>query len=122
MSRFINGITAGIATTVIGTIVALTIPESRRGEGIGYCAVSTALATGLGPFIGLYMSQHTGLDMIFSFCLVLGIISLVTGFFVNVPLSNTTKIKHENVGFKLSGFIEPKAHPIAIISRLLIYK
>lgn len=114
ISRFINGITVGIATTVIGTIVALTIPESRRGEGIGYYAVSTALATGIGPFIGLYMSQHTGFDMIFSFCLVLGIISLVTGFFVNVPLSKT-KMKQENIGFKLSGFIEPKALPIGII-------
>ncbi|MEC0276998.1 MULTISPECIES: MFS transporter [Peribacillus] len=115
MSRFVNGITVGIATTVIGTIVALTIPESRRGEGIGYFAVSTALATGLGPFIGLYMSQHKSFDMIFSFSLVLGIISLVTGFFVNIPLSKTTKMKHEIVGFKLSGFIEPKALPIGII-------
>lgn len=115
ISRFINGITVGIATTVIGTIVALTIPESRRGEGIGYYAVSTALATGIGPFIGLYMSQNTGFDMIFSFCLILGVISLATGFLVNVPLSKTTKIKQVNVGFKLSGFIEPKTLPIGII-------
>lgn len=115
MSRFSNGITVGIATTVIGTIVALTLPKSRRGEGIGYFAVSTALATGLGPFIGLYMTQHTSFNMIFSFGLVLGIISLVTGFFVNIPVSKTPKVEQSNAGFKLSRFIEPKALPIAII-------
>lgn len=115
MSRFVNGITVGIATTVIGTVVALTVPASRRGEGISYFAVSTALATGLGPFIGLYMSQHSSFNMIFSFCLVLAGISLVTGFFVNIPSSKTMEMKHENAGFKLSGFIEPRALPIVII-------
>lgn len=115
MSRFLNGITVGIATTVIGTIVALTLPKTRRGEGIGYFAVSTALATGLGPFIGLYMTQHTSFNMIFSFGLVLGIISLITGFFVNIPVSKTPKVEQSDAGFKLSSFIEPKALPIAII-------
>lgn len=115
MSRLVNGITVGIASTVIGTIVALTVPASRRGEGISYFAVSTALATGIGPFIGSYMIQHTSFNMIFSFSLVLGIISLVTGLFVNIPSSKTTETKHENGGLKLSRFIEPKALPIVII-------
>lgn len=115
ISRFLNGIAMGIATTVIGTIVVLTIPESQRGEGIGYFAVSTALATGLGPFIGLYMTQQTGFEMIFIFCLLLGIVSMVTGFFVNVPIVKTAEMKHENKGFKLSNFIEPKALPISFI-------
>lgn len=115
LSRLIHGITLGIASTVIGTVVALTIPASRRGEGMSYFAVSTALATGIGPFIGLYMSQHTSFDMIFSLCFLLGGISLATGFFFNAPISKTPEMKHENVGFKLSSFIEPKALPISII-------
>ncbi|MER2170583.1 MAG: MFS transporter [Psychrobacillus psychrodurans] len=115
MSRLVNGITVGIAATVIGTIVALTVPASRRGEGISYFAVSTALATGIGPFIGSYMLQHTTFNMIFSFSLVLGVISLVTGLFVNIPSSKTTETKQENRGLKLSRFIEPKALPIVII-------
>jgi predicted MFS family arabinose efflux permease len=113
--RFINGIAMGIASTVVGTVVALTLPTSRKGEGISYFAISTALATGVGSFIGLYMSQHAGFDMIFSFCVLLGIISLATAFFINLPILKTTEIKHENLGFKLSSFIEPKALPISII-------
>ncbi|WP_050184083.1 MFS transporter [Domibacillus robiginosus] len=115
LSRLVNGIAMGTASTVIGTVVAFTLPASRKGEGIGYFAVSTALATGIGPFIGLYMSQHTTFNMIFIFCLLLGIISLATAFFINVPIMKTTETKHENVGFKLSSFIEPKALPISII-------
>jgi predicted MFS family arabinose efflux permease len=115
LTRFIHGITLGIVSTVIGTMVALTIPESRKGEGISYFAVSTALGTGLGSFIGLYMSQHTSIIMIFNFCFLLGFISLATAFFFNVPKFKKTEVKHENLGFKLSSFIEPKALPISII-------
>ncbi|MDG0820239.1 MFS transporter [Staphylococcus equorum] len=32
--RFLNGISIGITTTIVGTIVALVIPEHRKGEGL----------------------------------------------------------------------------------------
>lgn len=121
ISRFLNGITMGIATTVIGTIVALSIPESRRGEGIGYFAVSTALGTGLGPFIGLYMSQNMSFNIIFVLCLLLGILSLITSFFVHVPILKSTGVKKENSRFKLSGLIEPKSLPISIIILMMTF-
>ena len=104
ITRFLHGIALGIASTATGTIVAQIIPITRKGEGIGYFSMSTTLATAIGPFIGLYMSQHTGTQMIFSLCLALGIISLITAFFVYVPAlegsTKTTEIK----GFKLSQF------------------
>lgn len=115
LTRFIHGITLGIASTIIGTIVALTLPVSRKGEGIGYFSMSATLATGIGPFIGLYMRQHTGFDMIFSLCLLLGVISLVAASLFNVSVLKTMETKHENLGVKLSSFIEPKALPISFI-------
>ena len=121
VSRFLNGITVGIATTVIGTIVALTIPASRRGEGIGYFAVSTALGTGIGPFIGLYLSQRTSFDMIFTLCLLLGILSLITAFFVQVPVLEKPDVIEKKSGFKLSNVIEPKAIPISIMILMMTF-
>ncbi|WP_438497053.1 MFS transporter [Paenibacillus sp. IHBB 3054] len=110
LSRFLHGVALGIASTVLGTIVALIIPGARKGEGIGYYAVSTALATGFGPFIGLYMNQHTSFDMIFSLCFLLAILSLLVAlFFFNVP-----NLKMEGT-LKISSFIEPKALPISMI-------
>ncbi|MDN7242286.1 MFS transporter [Planococcus sp. N028] len=121
VSRFLNGFTLGIATTVIGTLVALTIPASKRGEGIGYFAVSTAMATGLGPFTGLYMTQHTGFEMIFIFCLLLGVVSTVVGFFVSVPKIEKAEMEQDGKGFKLSSLIEPKALPISFIVLIMTF-
>ncbi|WP_338472858.1 MFS transporter [Niallia sp. XMNu-256] len=121
ITRLLHGITLGIASTATGTIVAQIIPETRKGEGIGYYSMSATLSTAIGPFIGLYMSQHTSTQIIFSLCLALGIISLITAFFVHVPAlegsTKTTEIK----GFKLSQFIEPKAVPIALITLVVAF-
>jgi len=115
-NRFIHGVTLGMASTAAGTIIAQIIPQTRKGEGIGYFSMSTTLATAIGPFIGLYMSQHTSFQMIFSLCLSLGIISLITAFFVYVPLLERSTKNSEVKGLKLSDFIEPKALPIALVT------
>ena len=110
ITRLLHGITLGIASTATKQFVAQIIPITRKGEGIGYYSMSTTLATAIGPFVGLYMSQHTSSQMIFSLCLALGIFSLITAIFVEStsywkkPIK-TTEIK----GFNLSQFIEPKA-------------
>lgn len=119
MTRLLHGITLGIASTATGTIVAQIIPKRRKGEGIGYYSMSSTLSTAIGPFIGIYMSQHTSTPYIFSLCLVLGILSLITAFFVNVPeLEETTKAT-EIKRAKLSQLIEPKAVPIAFITLII---
>jgi predicted MFS family arabinose efflux permease len=115
LSRFINGICLGIVTTIVGTVVAITLPPSRKGEGISYFAISTALATGLGPFIGLYLSENSNFNTIFNFCFVLGIISLGTGTFINFPTLPVTNSNHDHIKFKFSNFIEPKVIPISMI-------
>jgi MFS family permease len=119
ITRFLHGITLGIASTVTGTIVAQIIPKRRRGEGIGYYSMSSTLSTAIGPFIGIYMSQHTSTQIIFSLCLILGILSLITAFFVHVPALEGATSKTEIKGFKLSQFIEPKAVPIAVITLII---
>lgn len=117
--RFLHGITLGMASTATGTIVAQIIPTTRKGEGIGYYSMSATLATAIGPFIGLYMSQHTSVEIIFSFCAALGIVSLLTAFFVKVPILEEAEKTVENKGFKISNFIEPKAVPIALITLII---
>lgn len=120
-SRFLNGAALGVATTVIGTLVVLALPSAKRGEGIGYFAVSTAMATGLGPFVGLYMAQHTDFKMIFILCLLVGIMSTAIGFFVHVPNTEQAEVEREGKGFRLSNFIEPKALPISFIVLLMTF-
>lgn len=117
INRFIHGITLGIASTATGTIVAQIIPLKRRGEGIGYFSMSATLATAIGPFIGLFMSQHTSYQVIFGLCLVIGIISLLTSFILYVPpLEIENNQNQEKKGFSIAQYVEPKALPIAIVT------
>ncbi|MEH7382683.1 MFS transporter [Bacillus sp. JJ1533] len=117
INRFIHGITLGIASTATGTIVAQIIPPKRRGEGIGYFSMSATLATAIGPFIGLYMSQHTSYQVIFGLCLVIGIIGLLTSFALYVPpIETQTHQNQEKKRFSIANFVEPRALPIAIVT------
>ncbi|MCM3764447.1 MFS transporter [Neobacillus niacini] len=115
INRFIHGVTLGVASTAAGTIVAQVIPARRRGEGIGYYSMSATLATAIGPFIGILMSQHTTFEMIFGFCFVLCVICLLITFVVKTQeLSNPAQTA-ETKGFKLSNYVEPKALPISFV-------
>ncbi|HLR63376.1 MAG TPA: MFS transporter [Lentibacillus sp.] len=115
ITRLLHGITLGMASTATGTIVAEVVPEKRKGEGISYYSMSITLATAIGPFIGLFMSQHTGYPMIFSFCLALGIISFIIALFLNVPVMKKPAKEADKAKMKLSDFIELNALPIALI-------
>ncbi|WP_371069465.1 MFS transporter [Sediminibacillus sp. JSM 1682029] len=119
ITRLLHGIALGMASTATGTIVAEVIPKERKGEGIGFYSMSITLATAIGPFIGLYMSEHTSFQTIFGFCLALGIISFLIALFVRVPVVKKPEKTAEKTGFKLSHFIEPKALPIALVVLLL---
>lgn len=116
LTRFLHGLTLGIAGTACGTIVAQVIPASRKGEGIGYFSMSTTLSAAFGPLIGIYMSQHTGFQTIFILCLVLGIASLIVAFFVKEPLLPPSPKSEKTKSIKLSSFLELKAVPIAVIT------
>ncbi|MEH6986378.1 MFS transporter [Cytobacillus firmus] len=119
ITRFIHGIALGVASTATGTIAAQIIPAARKGEGIGYFSMSTTLATAVGPFIGLLMMQKVSFQVIFVFCLAIGIIALITTFFLYVPAVETSDVKKP--GFQLSSFIEPKAVKIAFITLAIAF-
>lgn len=119
--RLLHGMTLGIASTATGTIVAQIIPAQRKGEGIGYYSMSSTLATAIGPFVGLYMSQHTDFHMIVVFCLLSGIVSLVIAFIARVPEMELQAKTADKKAFKLASFLEPKAIPIAFITLIIAF-
>ncbi len=121
ITRLIHGIALGVVSTATGTIVAQIIPQSRKGEGIGFYSMSTTLATAIGPFIGLYLSQHTSYQTIFTFCLCIGVISLVIAAFMKVPVLEVKTNTAEINGFKLSNYVEPRALPIAFVTLVLAF-
>ncbi|EKN63716.1 major facilitator superfamily protein [Neobacillus bataviensis LMG 21833] len=121
ITRLLHGIAAGMVGTATGTIAAQIIPATRKAEGIGYFSMSAALSTAIGPFIGLYMTQHADFQSIFLFSVALGVISFITSIFVYVPALEGKAQAAENKGFKISHFIEPKALPIAIVTLVIAF-
>lgn len=122
ITRLLQGISLGIASTSTGTIVAQLLPPERRGEGIGYYSLSAILATAIGPFVGILLTQQfDDYRVILAVDSVLAIICFLLYFIVNVPvMPKRTKqeITQEKAGF-LSKFIEKRALPISFIALLI---
>ena len=71
--RFGQGLTWGFTTVSGSTIAVDNIPPSKRGEGIGYFALSTTLGMSAGPVIGLFVCHRWGYTAMF-----------ITGFFISI--------------------------------------
>ena len=118
--RFIHGAAFGISTTALATIVMDIIPTERRGEGTSYFSLNITLATSIGPFLGLYLSQHADFSMIFIVCTVLSMISVIISLFSKIPRSAMTDDQRNSLkGFKLSSFLEKKAVPISLMITIM---
>jgi MFS family permease len=118
MLRFFHGIGFGMATTATGAIVADLIPESRKGEGMGYYGLTLNLAMVVGPFLGLTIMQHSGTNTMFLINASLAIFALIAGFFVRIPkklvTQNITNELMKNKGAK--SLFEVSALPISLVS------
>ncbi|HEX3010424.1 MAG TPA: MFS transporter, partial [Syntrophomonadaceae bacterium] len=118
--RFFHGVAFGITGTVMPTIAANIIPSERLGEGLGYFMLSVTLATAVGPFIGMFLSQHGSFNMIFMTCTIAGALALISSLFLSVPKVEITKEQLEELkGFKLSNFFESTAIPISLVCMII---
>lgn len=118
--RFMHGFMMGIASTVLGTIIAQIIPAERRGEGIGYYSLSSTVGTAIGPFLAIWMMLHLGYNSIFAVSSLIALSCVIFGLNILVPkIQVPSKIITTQVDLKkpswISQFIEMKALPISII-------
>ncbi|NNH86517.1 MFS transporter [Acinetobacter terrae] len=121
--RFMHGFMMGMASTVLGTIIAQILPPTRRGEGIGYYSMSSTLGTAIGPFLAIWMMLHIGYNAIFIVSSIIAVSCLVVALLIQVP-----NLPQQNNPFDLSvpvekpswisQFVEHKALPISFIMLL----
>ena len=117
LMRFLHGFAFGVANTATGTIAAQIIPRGRHGEGIGYYSMSQILATALGPYLGIFLSQRVDFKMIFLIASLVAAISFAISFIVSQPSYKPPKqVQTKTVKqFQISEFLEFRAIPISII-------
>ncbi|PGT90570.1 MULTISPECIES: MFS transporter [Bacillaceae] len=118
--RFVHGIWFSIASTATGAIAADIVPLKRRGEGLGYFAMSMNLAVVCGPFISLTLLQYVSFSILF---LVLA--SLITIGVLFTAFSKMTEVKKsspvEKKRLQFSDLIDQKALPIALVGSLVAF-
>jgi MFS family permease len=82
--RIAQGLTWGFTTVSGSTIAVDNIPSSKRGEGIGYFALSTTLGMSVGPIFGLFICHQWGyITMFVSGCFI-SFASLICAYAVHL--------------------------------------
>ncbi|WP_216936543.1 MULTISPECIES: MFS transporter [unclassified Acinetobacter] len=120
--RLMHGFMMGVASTVLGTVIAQTIPATRRGEGIGYFSMSSTLGTAIGPFMGIWLMSHFNYQVIFIFTSIVALSCLICSLFIQPPRLKTSTPSSSSAPqttSKLAQYIEPNALPIAVIVLLV---
>lgn len=122
LTRLLQGTALGLASTATGTIVAQILAPERRGEGIGYYSLSAILATAIGPFIGILLTQHVeSYSVIFVINAMLAVGCFLLYFAVSAPnsIKKRTAQATEKKGFSLTNYIEMRAVPISIVALVI---
>jgi MFS family permease len=82
--RFAQGLTWGFVTVSGSTIAVDITPVSKRGEGIGYFALSTTMGMSVGPVIGLFICHQWGYVAMFVSGCFISVASLVCAYLVHL--------------------------------------
>lgn len=74
--RILHGAIFSFTTVSANTLAVDILPESRRGEGIGYFGMATNLGMAVGPAIGLFLMSNYNFNFIFGFAFFTCILGL----------------------------------------------
>jgi predicted MFS family arabinose efflux permease len=117
--RIVHGLTFGVITTVKGTISALIIPESRRGEGLSWFSLAMGLAMVIGPVIGLNLANIGAYNTAYILCIVVSAFIILLSMFINIPEQESEKTIKISKKFNLDDLVDKKAAPFALVIFLL---
>lgn len=114
--RVLHGLSYGMASTAVSTIVTGSIAKERHGEGIGYFMLSIKVGAAIGPFFGMFLIQHGGYSYIFAFCTAAAIICLLSALLFGSSESKPLTEKAPQKPAKgLANIFEIKAIAISVV-------
>lgn len=113
--RFLHGTAYGLSSTCTNDIIAKIVPQSRRGEGLGYFLLSITIATAIGPFLGMTFGQNGNYEAVFTVGLVMYSAALFLALLLRVPEETLTEEqKAQARSFKLREMFQFTAVPLAL--------
>ncbi len=78
--RFVHGFAYGTAATGVTGVALSRAPVQRTGEASGWISFGMALATGLGPFVGVRLEHAAGETAVFWACTGCAVVALGAAF------------------------------------------
>ena len=112
-----NSMTTLYGVRLLNGIIAGVIPQSRRGEGINYFALSLSLAAGVGPLLGMLLQDYFSFAHIVNFCIaILGACLLATFFLPVEEIELSPEKLAELKSLRLDNFIEPRVLAISTVA------
>lgn len=120
--RFLHGVWFSILTTVTVPVANEFIPESRKGEGMGYFVMSTNLGVVFGPLLALTVVQFTSFKVLFGLLAVIISIGLIFSFMLKITELAKPQIKiAEKAKFSLHDIIEVKVLAVSFVALLTAF-
>ncbi|MDP4552207.1 MFS transporter [Alkalihalobacillus macyae] len=116
--RFFHGVWFSIVTTAAGAIAADSIPRERRGEGLGYFAMSMNLAVVAGPFIALTLLQFVSYVTIFLILSAIMVVGVLCTLGIKA-IENTSPVNSSKLTFE--DLFEKKSFPIAVVGLFVAF-
>lgn len=114
--RVMHGMTFGLVSTAIGTMVADVLPPARMGEGIGYFGLASTLSMALAPMVGLWVYAFSGHTVLFIWVSILTGLTLFSGIAVRNPIDFEIKKEKQATGAGWNGVLEKTAFLPASVS------
>lgn len=119
--RLIHGVWFSILTTVCVPVVNQFIPDSRRGEGMGYYAMSVNLGIVLGPLIGLSLIPYLSYTMVTAVLVAMIFIGYIFCFLIPVQEVKQPDSEAEKTKLGLSDFVEKKSLTVALMVMMISF-
>ena len=81
--RFLHGLAFGTTSTAASTVVAALVPLKRMGTGIGYFTLGVTLASAIGPFMAMNITQAGDFSLGIEICTVTTFVIFLLSFFIS---------------------------------------
>lgn len=120
VARVINGIGFACCSVAFSTWLSDLLPANKIGAGMGIYGLMNSLAMAVSPAMGVRIYQAFGYRTVFALALIFSVIAGVFIQFVSDKdeASAVETVKNERKGNGISGILEPKVIPIALIVTL----
>lgn len=107
--RALNGAMWGITGTSMATICTDVIPKEKRGDGLGFFAVSSIFAMAFSPMLAIVINNLFNFMTVLSCSIVFQILALVSLFNIKIPALKNSEHESHKIHFDVTKMVEKKA-------------